>query len=362
MIAWIFAAVRLSKIRVKTDSLRSRKKEFDANRQFLVLASIGIILLTGLRGLSVGPDSDSYAKYIGDLHNGIHLNIHERIEVGFEWFSKAIAYITGNYTIYFLIVATVIMICYAIFISRSAQNYFWAIYLYVTIGPFIFQITGLRQAMAMAVCAASVIFVQKKKPIPFFLLVFLAAQFHGSAYVFLPLYFLGRIRLGSKSFFLFLGGVAGVLFANEKIISISNQLLGYNKGYEDAPGGIISILVYVCAILLAMLYKDNLFGDHMFESNNKKELLQAQYTTIAFNMTLIALIMLVMRYWLRMAERASKYYQIGVVILLATTISSIKEDRTRRVVKVIVGVLAFALFVYRQAKPGSEYLYLFYWQ
>ncbi len=360
LIAWIFAAVRLSKIQV--EPLFFRKKEFDANRKFLVLASVGIILLTGLRSISVGPDSDAYSSYIYNLHQGMYLSGYERFEKGFEWFSKAIAFMTGNYTIYFLIIAAIIMMCYALLIRRSAQNYFWPIYLYITIGPFVFQLTGLRQAMAMAICAASVIFVQKKKPIPFILLVLLAAQFHTSAYVFLPLYFLGSIRLGSKSFFLFLGGVAGILFANEQIISVSNQLLGYDKGYENAPGGIVSILLYVGTVVLAMLYKDNLFSDNMLKSDDKKELQQAQYNTIVFNMSLISLLMLFMRYWMRTAERASKYYQIGIILLLANTICSIKDDRTRKVVKAIVGLLAIALFIYRQSKDGSAYVYSFFWQ
>ncbi len=360
LILWIIVAVRLSKIRV--ESLQSRQREFDSNRRFLVLASLGIILLTGFRGLSVGPDTGSYASYVDNLHHGMYLGGYERFEKGFEWFTKGIALVTGNYTIYFLIVAAIVMMGYAFLIRRSAQNYFWPIYLYVTIGPFAFQLTGLRQAMAMAMCATSVIFVQKKKPIPFFLLVFLAAQFHASAYVFLPLYFLGRIRLGSKSFILFLVGVAGILFANEKIIALSNQLLGYDKGYEDAPGGIVSILIYVGSIFLAILYKDNLFGESMFKSDDKKEVQFAQYNIIAFNMALIAMIMLIMRYWMRMAERASKYYQIGVVILLANVISSIKDQQTRRAVKAIVGILAIALFIYRQTKEGNAYVYSFFWQ
>ncbi len=360
LIVWIIVAVRLSKIQVV--SLQSHKREFDSNRKFLILASLGIILLTGLRGLSVGPDSDAYASYIENLHHGMYLGGYERFEKGFEWFTKGIALITGNYTIYFLIVAAIVMMGYAFLIRRSAQNYFWPIYLYITIGPFAFQLTGLRQAMAMAMCATSVIFVQKKKPIPFFLLVFLAAQFHASAYVFLPLYFLGRIRLGSKSFILFLGGVIGILFANEKIIALSNQLLGYDKGYEDAPGGIVSILMYVGTIFLAILYKDNLFGESLFKSEDKKDLQKAQYNTIIFNMALISLLMLVMRYWMRTAERASKYYQIGIVLLLANVISSIKDQQTRRVIKVVVGILAIALFVYRQSKDGSAYVYSFFWQ
>ena len=360
LIAWIFVAVRLSKIQI--NSLRSYKKTFDANRQFLVLASVGIVLLTGLRGISVGPDSDVYAQYVKNLHNGVSLDIYERLEQGFEWFTRAVAYVTGNYTIYFLIVASIIMICYAILISRSAQNYFWTIFLYITIGPFVFQLTGLRQSLAMALCAASVVFVQKKKFIPFLLMVFLAAQFHASAYVFLPLYFLGRIRLGSKSFILFLGGIAGILFANEKIISLSNQLLGYDKGYEDAPGGVASLLLYAGTIVFAMLYKDNLFGDSMYDGDDKNALQQAQYNTIVFNMSIISLLMFVMRYWMRMSERASKYYQIGVVILLANVIVSIKDDQTRKIVKAIVALLAIALFSYRQFRDGSEYFYLFFWQ
>lgn len=360
LLAWI--TIWTFALKSKTIYVESMLLSEDFSKRYAIIASLGVVLLTGLRHWTVGPDSDAYASYITNLHNGIYLNGYDRFEKGFEYFSKVVARYTGNYTIYFMIIALIIMIGYGVLLYKATNSYFWGIFLYITIGPFIFQITGLRQAMAMAMCAFSVKFVKEKKLIPYLLLVWLATQFHASAWVFLPLYFIGRIKPSIKTIVLFSIGVFAAIYANEWIMNTANTLLGYDKGYEDASGGYINIILYLGVIAISVftqywsMFTEEGITEYDLLSDHKK------YNVVALNMSIIAFITYILRYWFRMAERGSKYYMIGIVILLANYIESIEDEKTRRLVKFAVVFLALGLFFYRQTRESSQYIYYFFWQ
>ena len=361
LLLWIIAAWFLSRAVVFNGQKLLIQSYESCERRFAILASIGIILFTGLRHYTVGPDSDSYASYIDNLHNGIWLNGYDRFEKGFYYLSRLISKVTGSYTVYFLIIALIVMLGYFVYFYTASRSFFWTIFLYITIGPFVFQLTGLRQAIAMALCAASLKFVKDKKFIPFLLLVLLASQFHISALIFLPFYFVARINPSIKSVILFAIGTVVVLYANEAILNLANKILGSDKGYEEVSGGWVNFVTYGGIILASLtsfanMYSTNGAYTYKLLDNTRK------YNVISFNLTLLAFLTYFLRYWFRMAERGSKFFMIGAIVLLANYLSSIEDKRTRIVVKMAVVVLAIGLFVYRQTREGSQYGYHFFWQ
>lgn len=53
----------------------------------------------------------------------------------------------------------------------------------------------VSQYIAVSICLFACVFAERRKPLPFFLLVLLAATFHVSALIFLPVYVLPRLRI-----------------------------------------------------------------------------------------------------------------------------------------------------------------------
>ena len=160
---------------------------------------------------------------------------------------------------------------------------------------------------------------------------------------------------------LFLVGTVAVLYANDWILNTVNSLFGYDKGYEEVSGGWVNFVTYGGVILASITASRDLYstdGKYDYDVLDDKK----KYNVISLNLSIIAFLTYMLRYWFRMAERGSKYFMIGVVVLLANYVCSIKDERTRRIIKYIVVVLALGLFAYRQMRESSQYIYHFFWQ
>ena len=76
----------------------------------------------------------------------------------------------------------------------------------------------------------------EKRPIKFVLLVLLAAQFHFPALIFLPAYWLGRMRLGQGFLFLLGGLLIATFFLRDQILRLMLESYGGENIYASMEG------------------------------------------------------------------------------------------------------------------------------
>ena len=133
---------------------------------FLVISSIILALFTGLRDKYTGADTIAYGtvflrlrKY-NDFWKAVEMRAKNG-EYGYGFWNRFWGGITGNVNVYFTVTAAVFAVCLAIYIYKNSQNPFFSMILYYTVGMFSFQLTGMRQAMAMAILLISIEFIKK---------------------------------------------------------------------------------------------------------------------------------------------------------------------------------------------------------
>jgi hypothetical protein len=80
----------------------------------------------------------------------------------------------------------------------------------------------LRQAIAASILLISVDAINKKKLIRFLFLVFIAFTFHRSAMIFLPLYFLSKIKFNKS---VFIGGFAIYALEFVALVTVAKNLI-----------------------------------------------------------------------------------------------------------------------------------------
>ncbi len=66
---------------------------------------------------------------------------------------------------------------------------------FVITSTYFLSLNVVSQFMAISICLFACLFAEKRQPVPFFLLVLLAAAFHVTAMVFLPVYFLPGLKV-----------------------------------------------------------------------------------------------------------------------------------------------------------------------
>ena len=113
--------------------------------------------------------------------------------------------------------------------------------------------TALRQTVAMTFTLYSLTFVHDKKPVKFIVCVLCASLFHSSAIVFLPAYWISKLKIGKKQLFivgtgLFISLFIPSLFRNIiSRITWDERLAGYSESTNALSwaGYIIQLSIFV---------------------------------------------------------------------------------------------------------------------
>lgn len=318
-------------------------------KSFLITSSIILALFTGLRDPYTGADTLGYGRNFLNLreYSSFSYAISEktgRFEFLYKIWVRLIGYITDNVNVFFTITAIFVAVFVGINIWKNSKNPYFSIILYYTVGNFTFQMTGLRQAMAMAVILYSVEFIKEKKLWKFLLTVWIASLFHKSALAFVVAYPLANMKINFKSFVFYFGTLIFAVAFRGPITMTLGKIIGYDEyegaGVSNQMGGFAVIGMLLLTLILCYIF---------FESLMK----QSEYNHIFFNITMLSLIIYILRYTIRVAERVSFYYQFAFVILLPNVIEAIPDKKTRKTVYVCAILLASALFFYRyQIKPS----------
>lgn len=332
-----------------------KMNEYDKRkRRYLTLCGIVLILFIGLRSRFVGSeDSFNYFNHMKrallyDTWSGFYNE--DGIEGGYQFFVYTISRFLNHPQYLFVVtgVIYIVAVCYCIY--KNSENVVLSMVMYITIGIMQFQLQGMRQAIAMAICMVSFEFVKKKKVIPFALLVILAMQFHRTAVVIAAIYVVSMLSYNVWSILL-LAICSGVVFAyTDQLMAFANDVFETDYAQTIDSGGFIATAIYVLIIVFAMFFY-------------RKELLQKKDktpSTIMF-VTILGFVSYIMRYFgAGISERISFYFMFGQILLLPNTIKKMPAEY-RKIVEYAVSVLCIALFLYR-INSSAFVPYQFFWQ
>lgn len=126
---------------------------------FLWFSFLLMFMLSGLRDVSVGTDTKTYItlfKYI-DSYNFDN----SRYEKGFLYFLKAVHSITQSSSFLFFIVSGICVGAVCMLIYRYSKSPLLSVLLYITLKFYFFQMTGMRQALAIAFIGLAFLNVNK---------------------------------------------------------------------------------------------------------------------------------------------------------------------------------------------------------
>jgi hypothetical protein len=341
----LYIILLLGYAKYQTKMFTQEKRE----KYFLILGSFPLVFITAFRSKEVGADTAVYYNHflVASKVNWAKA-LDDRFEKGFLIYQKILAVIFSEPQVIFIITAIFFGVVVAIYIKRNSTNGFLSLLLYYTVGQFSFQLTGMRQSIAMAILLLSTEFIKKRKLIPFILTVILAYYFHKSSLAFLPIYFFAYHKVNFRSFLVTVTAIGATVVLNKYFILLFNFILGYEYNIGKPEGGVFVVIMLALTILLCYFY-------------SKPLLRQSNHNLLWFNITTVSLVIYVLRYFMQAAERISFYYQFGLIILLPNAINAIEDKKTRNVVYGVAIILACALFLYRIRKTGVGY-YKFFWE
>ena len=336
--------------KVKINNLLTDKAEKKLRWKYIFLSALPMFFLVAFRNQDLGADTGVYLSHFEQMINKPWDQIFDRsrMEHGYLIFVKLITYITHSPLMFQIIYSTIYLFAIASFINELEEDHFFVLFLFGTLGTYIFMFTGVRQNLAISICLFSFRFIKKRKILPFALLMLLAFYFHKSSILFVAAYLIYSRKLSWWNLFIYIVVMFIVVFYLEVIQQWFNDQFEYDYGIEENAGGIIFSLVIISLTIFTI------FLIYANKSLNK----QSQGL---INIGLMATLFWVLRIITRVAERPSYYFLPFLFAALAYAINHIKKGEEKNTVKLVVVVLALALYIYKFFTSFSSLVpYIFY--
>ena len=262
----------------------------------------------------------------------------------------------GTYNDWFMLIALFQGISVALFFYRYASNYRYSIFLYFTTSGFLWMFNGIRQFIAVALILYFVRWIEKRKTIPFILVVIVAFFIHSSAIFWIPVYFIINIKPWSTKFIVLsiiltiALYIYSVTLSDESDYSYLNADIRYSTGVKP-----VRIIVMAIPCVIAFI--------------KRKELEEKTPPFIRMWINLSVIITecyVVGMFTSGVVGRLPIYFLFFNWLLLPWLIENAVDDRMRQPITIasIVGYLAYFCYDMYVAKNGIYYsliLDLHYW-
>lgn len=327
-------------------------------RVFCALVAGQMIMIAGLRHLSVGPDTYGYKAYrfdplLGlswrDLLGGPLATVWGESaakDPGYPLLVKAFQMFSQDYRVFLFFVAAAFIVPLAFHIYRYSKEPCLSFLIYACLFYNVFPETAMRQTIALSmVVLVGYRFIERRKLLPFLALALVASAVHASSVVFVPFYFISDVRFTWRRTLAVAVVAPSVYLLRSPLTAVMSSLLGYEQyaGQFLGAGAWVFGVMLVLVILAAMLRAPSVIEG-------------TPHAAGWYNAVLIALLLLPVAFVHPVGMRVVQYYSFFLVLLVPAVVQSFRDKYARALVYLAVSAVLIGLF----ARTNPEYL--FYWQ
>jgi transmembrane protein EpsG len=234
------------------------------NLNLLIFLSASILILfASFRSFNVGTDTQNYItnfenlKYIAKSINDVQTSL----EYGYLALERLAYYFSQEYWILLFFIALVSVGFSLYVIKKMSTNIRLSVFLYISLGFYLFLFNGARQSIAAAIFGVSYYYLVKRKLIFFVLWVIIASLFHKTVLIMLPFYFILNNNFTIKKMFYFsILSFIALTFLSKFILIFDDSTTNRYSAYEgrDAQGGLLLTVFFVILSIILINFKKNI--------------------------------------------------------------------------------------------------------
>lgn len=333
-------------------------EDYRSSWVFSILVFLPLILIAGFREWSIGNYFTDSGAYITS-YNSSPSSLKEAFELwdwdsrapGFYLFTAFIKQIFGpDYRAFFMIIAIICGLCVATTYKRYSDNIVLCAFLFFASSDFISWMTnGIRQFLAVSVLLLAFPLLQKRKYIPFLLIVFLMFTIHKSSLIVIPLYFasLGK-PFNKRTISVLIAVLAAIIFVGRFTNLLDDSLQGtvYSNMVSEFEGdngtNIVRALVYSVPAFLAVINRKKI-------DDTTPEIIRISINMSLFTAGLYFLSVFMSGIYM---GRLPIYCSLFNYILLPWQIKKLYKEEMQKSLFLLMIVLYFAFFVYQMLQWG----------
>ncbi len=272
-ICWLFSRI----YPVQRPEYQFGKYEWRYKPLFAVVVFLPIFIMTVF-----GPprsDTGAYLLTFRKLPSSLNDAWRDALSkenAGFTLFGVAIKQIFGeNETAYRFVIALIHSIPIIAVIRKYSVNYLLSIYLFITTTIHLgWMMNGLRQFMAVTIIFAATPWIIQKKYLRSIIVILIAATFHRTALVMIPVIFIvqGRVWNAKTIFYSIVIVIATYIFSRssnafDAVANLAGYSLNAVREWGDDGANPIRVLVNAVPMLMAYIYREQLATNNNPEIN-----------------------------------------------------------------------------------------------
>lgn len=322
---------------------------------YLLVMGCACWLLSALRYLT-GFDYRFYESVFQTIRNTPFPAFlgYEGMEPGFLLLNKLVAWCGGDYRVFLVLFHLLLTAMVFWWIGKYSKSPWLSVFLYITLQFFAMSMNLLRQSMAASIFLLAYPFLTKRKLIPYCAVILVAACFHRSVLIMLPLYFLLHFPITKLHYGIALITVTATYFFMDPLLQWVFTLFPKYQHYLDSKYWQGNSFIYVLLPLCCFLFRFP-----VFRKEYRERIPSPILTNALFYSLLIQLF--ITRHFL--LERFSIYIALFALLALpeAALTPYSKVPSKVRITLLLLGGFAYFLFAAVQGFH-DVYPYVGFWQ
>ncbi len=315
-----------------------------------LVAIFGVLFLLCALRIEVGND---YLTYVQNAHE-IYVGGITVTEPGYNLIVKLLFMLSGyeNYLLIFAVFGCITIYIFLRSMYDQSQSFAMSFMLFMALGIYFRSFTTVRYYLALAIALYSIRYVLGKQYIRFILIILIAALFHKSVLIVIPMYLFCAMTW-KKWFCAVLVAVSAALYIlKDQVMEIALKLypsykdtiyLTMGVGIKDSLPALArcSLIFVLCIFCYREAVKDN------------------KANTLYFNMTLLSFVLYTGGSFIPMVSRFGYYLITPQILLVPGVYMSLEDGKKKKYVLFAItaaAALYFIYFLYTASKPGIAVL------
>lgn len=308
---------------------------------FLLKVSFGLIFLFLALRYDYGNDYSAYLKRFLEINRVETIDYFDKYW-GFEPGWVFLCRLFGPFGFFAMTAVLALFNCFVYyrFINKYVPPaYYWlAVFFYVyTPGFMLIHSSAMRQSLAISLFIFSIDYIYKKDALRYFLCIGLAALFHTSALVLLPVYLLGLFdwkinkitAVSIFSLFLLL-----FVFGDSFLADINQFINTYFRRYEVYEGGA------EIGTGLGLIFNSFLFALILYYERS-----QIAEASLLFKIAIISYFIIPISLLIMMLGRVGMYFLPVTIAVFPIIFSNIKNPILKNSTIILLGFITFYSFL-----------------
>ena len=330
---------------------------YSKRKRVCTVGTISWIILSGLRHVSIGADTERYKyafeivkhqswnRIFGDLYDRYFQGVDIK-DPGYPIFEKLCQVFSDSYQVFLVIIATIFFVALGIFIFKLSSNPYLSYILFSTLFYSFFAITGHRQTIATAfVVLLGSFLIKKRKFIPFLIVVLLASTIHLSCLCFLPFYFISRLKINKATMVMYWIAIILSFIYRYELMELLQSIIGYDQygDYEGAKAGTFMYLLIALAVVVTVFHKRLLASS-------------PENMRISINALMLACFFAPLLLINQSTMRVVQYFSLFLMLVLPELGQIFAKKTDKKLYTLFATILLMALLV------SNQPVYKFFWQ